>query len=379
MQSSKQSSLVTSRWNVLIPFCSLPYFVFGAPHESVSTNKVLIDTLRPEDRSLSLAEYRNLSIRVAVGLQRLGVQPKDRVLCLSGNSITYAALLMGTIMAGCIFVPGQPDYGQRELERLLTVAKPSVILTQRAQTDALLRAAGTTSCPALERLSIFIFDDDIIDGTGKPYLDVLHWQQMVSSPVEIDWKYPEIRSAYDYNSTIVIMFTSGTTGDPKGVEISHCNYISAAVSYMQRVSLHPDWKQSTQDTAKNKTPIRALGALGMHHILGQRSYSVIFPKLGIPLYLLGQPNPQDIMDAVEKFEISDAIVRSSMLTEIAKNPTITRGRDLRSLRRVEACAAPMDQSTKIALENLGIGRITRVWGLTEYENLTEARNRLFEC
>jgi len=379
MQSSKQSSLVTSKWTVPIPCCSLPYFVFGAPHEILSTKKLLIDTLRPDDRSLSLAEYRSLSVRVAVGLRRLKVQPKDRVLCLSGNSLAYPALLMGTIMAGCIFVPGQPGHGHRELEILLTVTEPAVVLTQRVQADTFLKAAETASCIALERQPIFIFDDDILDGTGKPYLNIPHWQEMVGSSADSDWKYPDVRSSHDYNSTIVIMFTSGTTGHPKAVEISHCNYISASVSYMQRVSLHPEWQQSTQDTAKDTSPIRVLGALGMHHILGQRSYSVIFPRLGVPLYLLCQPSPQTILDAVETFEISDAIVRSSMLTEIAKSPALCLGKRLGSLRRVEACAAPMEQTTKTTLEQFGIGRVTRVWGLTEYENITKARTDSFEC
>ncbi|KAF7927079.1 hypothetical protein EAE99_005410 [Botrytis elliptica] len=370
MQCLNQSSLVTSRWTAPIPFSSLPYFVFGAPHENLGSKKLIIDTLRPDDRSLSLAEYRDLSVRIAVGLRRLGVQPKDRILCLSGNAIAYPALLMGTIMAGCIFVPGQPSYGHSELERLLTVAKPSVILTQRAQLDILSEAEGKVSCPALERKSIFIFDDDILDSTGRSFLNVPHWQDMVGSIDERNWEYPNVKSSLDYKSTIVIMFTSGTTGHPKGVEISHRNYISAAESYMQRVSLHPDWQQSMKNIGMGINKIRVLGALGMHHILGQRSYSVIFPKLGVPLYLLCQPSVQNILNAVETFKISDAIIRSSMLTEIAKAPACNLEEKLRSLKRVEASAAPMGQLTKTILEQIGVGRVTRVWGLTELGLIT---------
>ncbi|KAE8135137.1 4-coumarate-CoA ligase 1 [Aspergillus pseudotamarii] len=371
MQTPKISSYVKSRWQASVPRCSLPRFVFGSPQDEMpNQKKLIIDTARPEDRSLSLAEYRSLSVRIAVGLQRLRGQPKDRVLCLSGNCVSYAALLMGTIMAGCIFVPGQPGYGDRELENLLIVAKPSVILTQRVHADALLRAARTTSSLALARHAIFIFDDNILDATGEPYLGIPHWQDMVGSPAENDWEYPDIQSPQEYHSTIVIMFTSGTTGKPKGVEISHCNYISAAISYMQRVSRHPDWQQAAQDT-ENPALIRVLGALGMHHILGQRSYSVIFPKLGVPLYLLCQPNSKNILHAVERFNITDAIVRSSILTEIAKIPHLkSLMGSLGSLKRVEACAAPMPESTKTILEDLGIDRVTRVWGLTELGLIT---------
>ena len=374
MQPPKQSSYVKSRWQASIPRCSLPHFVFGAPQDNIeSEKKLVIDAARPQDRSLTLAEYRSLSVRVAVGLQRLGVQPKDRILCISSNALTYSSLLMGTIMAGCIFVPGQPGHGDRELERLISVAKPSVILTQRANVDTLLQAAKAASSPALARHSIFIFDDDILDSTGEPYLGISHWQDMVGSPAEDDWEYPDIQSCEDYHSTIVIMFTSGTTGNPKGVEVSHCNYISAATGYMQRVSLHPDWQRTAQNT-KDPAPIRVLGALGMHHLLGQRSYSVIFPKLGVPLYLLRQPNLENIIDAVERFRLTDAVVRSSLLTELAKVPNRKSLKSsLSSLKRAEGCAAPMPQSTKTSLEDLGIGRVTRVWGLTEYVYIVKTR------
>lgn len=367
MQPPKQSSYVKSRWEMKLSRCSLPHFVFGSPQDDIENErKLVIDAARPQDRSLSLAEYRSLSVRVAVGLRRLGVQPKDRILCISGNSVCYSSLMMGTVMAGCVFVPGQPGHGDRELERLISAAKPSVILTQRANADTLLQAAKAASSPALARNSIFIFDDDILDYTGEPYLGISHWQDMVGSPTEDDWEYPDVQSSEDYNSTIVIMFTSGTTGQPKGVEVSHCSYISAATGYMARVSLHPDWQQSAQNT-KDPSPVRLLGALGMHHLLGQRCYSVIFPKLGIPLYMLRQPNLEAIINAVERFQLTDAVVRSSLLTELANYPYRKNlASSLRSLKRAEGCAAPMPQSTKIALEGLGIGRVTRAWGLTEY-------------
>lgn len=366
MESSKESSFVASRWNVPIPRCSLPYFVFGAPRDSLSEEKLLIDTRRPEDRSLSLAEYRSLSVRVAVGLKRLGVQPKDLILCVSGNALTYPAILMGTVMAGCIFVPGSPGSDEQELKSLIAVAKPSVILTHRIQAELVLHGAGISpGWVTSEQHRIFIFDDDILDGTGEPYLTIPHWQEMAGSEADSDWEYPNITSLEDYDSTIVIMFTSGTTGRPKGVEISHHNYIAASVAYIHRVSLHPDWHEAPQRTRTGASPIRVLGALAMHHILGQRSYSVIFPNLGIPLYLSCQPSPKSILDAVERFKISDAIIRSSVLTEIVKDPKLTHRRNLTSLKRVEACAAPLGQSTKTTLEQLGIGRVTRVWGLTE--------------
>ncbi|KAJ5331847.1 hypothetical protein N7476_001630 [Penicillium atrosanguineum] len=83
--------------------------------ENLSAKKILIDSLYPEDRHLSLIKHRSLSARIAVTLQRLGIEPKGRSSYRSGSSATYSAVLMGTIMSGCTFVMGQPGYGPRRI------------------------------------------------------------------------------------------------------------------------------------------------------------------------------------------------------------------------------------------------------------------------
>ncbi|GKZ32618.1 hypothetical protein AbraIFM66950_002136 [Aspergillus brasiliensis] len=363
---SDRSSHTVSKWTTPIPQCSLPRFVFGSPRRSLSSRKVLIDADSPDTRALSLAQYRLLSARVAVGLQKLGVNPKDRVLCVTSNALCYPALLMGTVMAGCIFASGQPALNQAEFHRLISFSQPSVIFASRATLPVALQAARLANHPDNR---IFVFDDDFLDGCGEPEGSIQHWQTMVAS----EWDgsrfwYPTVISSQEYNSTIMLLFTSGTTGEPKGVELSHRNYIAAAMGYIRRISSHPAWKYNPRLGGPEN--VRVLGSLAINHSVGQRSYCVIFPKMGVPLYLMRRNDFRSICEAVERFQITDGIIRSSVLTSMAKNAPICRQYDLSCLRRVEACAAPMSQFTKFKLESMGIGYVARAWGLTETGTIT---------
>lgn len=352
---SCMSSHVKSRWHAPLPQCSLPYFVFGPPQKRLSKEKILIDAERPE-RALSLDEYRRLSRRVAVGLLRLGLQPEDRVVCFSRNELCYPALLMGTIMAGGILTPANPAYNAHELGHLMQYVEARVLFTNRHLLPTALEAAEQAG---LSRDRVFVFDDDIIDGTGSPEGDIQHWQTMVASDEDgSNFRYKGLLSKRKYNSTIMIMFTSGTTGDPKGVQISHRNLITAAMAFIQRLSLDPEWYE-------NRHSRHALGSLHMSHLMAHRTCSVIFPKLRVPTYVLRRNDYIAVLEAVEKYGITDALVRSSAVMEMAKHIDVCRRYNLRTLQHLEACAAPLSQEAKIKLEELGIGRVSRVWGLTE--------------
>ncbi|PYH95648.1 acetyl-CoA synthetase-like protein [Aspergillus ellipticus CBS 707.79] len=373
----ERSSLTVSKWTTPIPRCSLPRFVFGSPRRPLSNRKVLIDADHPDTHSLSLAEYRLLSCRVAVGLHRLGVTPKDRVLCVTSNALCYPALLMGTVMAGGIFASGQPALNHAECYRLITFTKPAVIFASRATLPIALAAARDANHPDTR---IFVFDDDLLTNSGLPEGPIAHWQTMLGSEWEGSrfW-YPNITSPSDYNSTIMLLFTSGTTGSPKGVELSHRNYIASALGYMKRISTHPAWDPNPNPNPKlsssfssppNPPDVRVLGSLAINHSVGQRSYCVIFPKMNVPLYLMRRNDYQSVCAAIERFQITDAIIRSSVLTSMAKNVGVCGRYDLSCLRRVEGCAAPMSQFTKLRLEAMGVGYVCRAWGLTETGTIT---------
>ena len=145
---------IESRFTVDIPQCSIQKWILGSSSGPLPESKAWID---PDDttRFLSLSGARLLAKRIAVGLKDHGLQPGDRVLIFSGNSIYFPALVLGTWMAECIFTGANPGYTARELAFQLQDSQASVLLTAPENVKIALEAAQ--SC-GLSANNIFLLD-----------------------------------------------------------------------------------------------------------------------------------------------------------------------------------------------------------------------------
>lgn len=81
--------VIKSRWSFPTPEVSLPTFIFDSPFVDLPTTPALISAKDPEKYFLSISDYRLYAKRLASGLRRAGLQPGDRVLLFSGNTMFY--------------------------------------------------------------------------------------------------------------------------------------------------------------------------------------------------------------------------------------------------------------------------------------------------
>lgn len=86
---------IHSRWNNSIPEGSLQKYVFGSSSGRLSDKPLYLDPERPDTHFLTVNDYRDWSKRLALGLQRAGLQPGDRVLLFSGNNLFFPVVFMG--------------------------------------------------------------------------------------------------------------------------------------------------------------------------------------------------------------------------------------------------------------------------------------------
>jgi long-chain acyl-CoA synthetase len=134
-------------------------------------------------------------------LRARGVRPGDRVGIQLPNVPTFAVAFYAALLAGAIVVPMNPLLKAREVSYYLTDSGADVIIAGHAVADAAHEAAATTGA------QLIVTDELGIPGLpGDPAL-----------PVE--------RADHD---TAVILYTSGTTGKPKGAELTHMNLASNA-------------------------------------------------------------------------------------------------------------------------------------------------------
>ena len=144
--------------------------------------------LRHEGRIVTYAEFEQLSARAAGALARLGVRHGDRVTLALGNSVDYVVAAFGVLRAGAILNPVNPALGEAELGYILGHCKPRVVVTDEAS-DARLRTLGV---PTVRAATLAVAGVDAA---------------------------PAIAIGPDDPSTL--LYTSGTTGRPKGVLFTH--------------------------------------------------------------------------------------------------------------------------------------------------------------
>lgn len=159
------------------------------------------------DKQFTYLQFGQRCERLASGLQNLGVLPGDRVAYLSFNTHQLLEGYYGVVMAGAIVMPINVRLSQLELQNVLNHSGARILLfeTDFAETVDALKP----HCPAIEH---YISLNDHINPVSS-----LTSGELIASgdPGHIDW------TLTDENSIAELFYTSGSTGSPKGVALSH--------------------------------------------------------------------------------------------------------------------------------------------------------------
>ncbi len=172
-------------------------------------------------RSLTWAEACQRVLRVAAALVGEGVRPGDRVALISENRYEWVLADFGIQAAAAVTVPIFPS--------LL----PSTVRAIVEDSDAVVGLAGTEelACKLLDASGlrrIVIFEPD------------LHrWFQREPSPVELEEVERRV-ARLDGDDLATIVYTSGTTGGSKGVQLAHRNLVDMAASDLRAFRIGPD-------------------------------------------------------------------------------------------------------------------------------------------
>jgi acyl-CoA synthetase (AMP-forming)/AMP-acid ligase II len=172
--------------------------------------------LRHEGTALAYGDFDRATNRAARALGVLGVRKGDRVTLALGNSLAYVTAAFGVLKSGAILNPVNPALGAAELGYVLQHAAPRVVVTDDAS-DAALRALGQTTVRAATL------------GDGES-----------GAPVDV-------AIGPDDHSTL--LYTSGTTGRPKGVLFTHGRTGTSGPHFIEALGLTGD------DTILAVTPL----------------------------------------------------------------------------------------------------------------------------
>jgi len=359
-----------SRWSAPIPRCSLQQWVFGSSREPLPETKLFIDPERPDTHFLSKSDYRLLGKRVALGLQSEGIKPGDRVLVFSGNNLYFPSFFMGVLMAGAIFTGANPTYVARELAYQLKDSGASVLLVAEAALDTALEAAKEAGLP---KNKIFIFGGDTPGAevthsasprpgkAGRTADGVRHWTELLSAAdLERAKTWDWVEPASPESTTCCLNYSSGTTGVPKGVEISHTSYVANGVGVTFVTELDPEAPEKLARCSQ-------LGFLPLYHAFGQTYFIANCPRRNIPVYIMPSFDFVKMLTYVQKYRINSLTVVPPIVVALAKHP-IVKNFDLSSLESIGCGAAPLSTEIMEEVEKLfppNTVVVRQGWGMTE--------------
>ena len=218
-------------------------------------------------RRLTHRQLRDAAGRVANHLRSLGVKPGDRVMVVAANAPEWVELLLGTLLAGAILVPVDAASSEDRVRRFAKETSSTVLFVSRNAR----------------------FDDADF---ATHFLDELD-ERAASQSV----RAPEV--ALDSSMPAVIVFTSGTTADPKGVVLTHENILSNIDGILERIDVGEDW--------------RFLSVLPLSHMY-EMSASLASLSRGASIFYVPRVTPRAITEALNEYRINTILAIPQLLT-----------------------------------------------------------------
>jgi long-chain acyl-CoA synthetase len=186
--------------------------------------------LRMDDAVLTYGEFRDAALRVAASLRARGVAPGDRVGMVLPNVLSFPVVFYGALLAGAAVVPMNPLLKAREVEYYLRDSGARLVVALGPSAEPVTEAARTVGIDAVT--------------VGPALPEELMADEPLGAPVE--------RADDDL---AVILYTSGTTGQPKGAELTHANLAGNA-------------RTTAETLLENSTDDVIMGCLPLFHVFG---------------------------------------------------------------------------------------------------------------
>lgn len=334
--------------DVTIPDVSLTDYVFEHA-ERFSHLNALIDG--PSGRRITYGELLALTRCVAAALTARGFRKGDALCIFSPNVPEYAPVFFGVASIGGVNTTANPMYGAEELARQLRDSGARIVVTVPQLAERTLKAAELAG-----GAEVIVFGE----APGCTPFAALVTSGGVVPAVTID---PE-------NDIVALPYSSGTTGLPKGVMLTHRNLVSnlAQIEFV--------------DTSGPGD--HTIGILPFFHIYGMVVILCAILRRGATVVTMPQFDLETYLRLTQDYKVSAAYLVPPVALALAKHPMVDKY-DLSSLKMVNSGAAPMsgelekELSTRLHLfAKQGYG-MTETSPVTHFTPNDEAQYRPGSC
>ncbi|KAH1156990.1 hypothetical protein GYH30_029674 [Glycine max] len=279
----------------------------------------------PAAKTYTYSETHLISRKIAAGLSNLGIRKGDVVMILLQNSAEFVFSFLAASMIGAVATTANPFYTAAEIFKQFTVSKTKLIITQAMYVDKLRNHDDGAK----------LGEDFMVVTVDDPPENCLHFS-VLSEANESD--APEVDIQPD--DAVAMPFSSGTTGLPKGVVLTHK---SLTTSVAQQVDgENPNLYLTTEDVL--------LCVLPLFHIFSLNSVLLCALRAGSAVLLMQKFEIGTLLELIQRHRVSVAMVVPPLVLALAKNPMVADF-DLSSIRLVLSGAAPLGKELVEALRN----------------------------
>jgi long-chain acyl-CoA synthetase len=319
--------------------------------------------LQFQGTTISFARLDEMVSRFAAALRGLGVKPSEKVALLLPNLIQTVVATYGAWRAGAVAVMNNPLYTDRELEHQFNDSGSQYLVSLDVLVPRMIDLREKTGIKKIVSCHI----RDYLPFPKKQLFPFVMKQMHRKTPVASEvYEFTDLLKKcapladlpkLEWDETAVLMYTGGTTGVSKGVQLTHGNLSS---NCQQGISWFPQFEDGKEVV---------IGALPFFHSFGLTTVMNAGIFHGYSVALIPKPEPKTILDAIDTYKA----------TYIPAVPTLYNGMinfpDLKkySLKSLKACfsgGAPMPLDTIKNFEGLTGAQICEGYGLTESSPVT---------
>ncbi|XP_020232285.1 4-coumarate--CoA ligase 1 [Cajanus cajan] len=272
--------------------------------------------------------------KVANGFNKLGVQQGEVVMILLPNCPEFVFAFLGASHRGAMATAANPFFTAAEIAKQASASKAKVVITQASYYDK------------VKDLDVkVVFVDAVPEGEGE---GLLHFSQLCEDSEEVD-----VRIKGD--DVVALPYSSGTTGLPKGVMLTHKGLVSSIAQQVD--GENPNLYYDCDDTILCVLPLFHIYSLNSVLLCGLRAKATILlvPKFEI----------NSLLSLIHKHRVSVAPVVPPIVLAIAKSPNLNNY-DLSSIRLLKSGGAPLGKELQDTLRakfpNASLGQ---GYGMTE--------------
>lgn len=274
-----------------------------------------------------------ISRKVASGLNKLGIGQGDIVLILLPNTPEFVFVFLGASHLGAITTAANPFFTPAEIAKQAKGSNAKLIITQASYYDKVKDLAHENN------VKIMCID--------SPPQDCLHFSELTQANEN---QIPKVDISPD--DVVALPYSSGTTGLPKGVMLSHKGLVTSVAQQVD--GENPNLYYHSEDVL--------LCVLPLFHIYSLNSVLLCGLRVGAAILIMQKFEIGSLLELIQKHKVSVMPIVPPIVLSISKSPDLHKY-DLSSIRMLKSGGAPLGKELEEAVRTkFPNAKFGQVWG-----------------